>query len=184
MKDEKHSYPVTRMFKTIPGLTGRMSYSDARAYAQREFPNEKVYLDLVTNTIAILPEVINPLDFLKNFLYYVNDISHHKAVQSILYDAGFVPFIITPNFSFTENKVPEQVLAILRSLAVKAEVTERRTKFKYFEDSHSANMSWVTREEAARMINTRLGSTVINLEDTAQVDKVSTLDLYKAVFNW
>lgn len=175
-------YPVTYMFTAIPGLDKTMTVSDAKLYAQKEYPSDKVFLDLVTQSIAILPESIPPVEFIKNYLKYINDISHHKAVQPMLYDAGYIPYILTPNFSFTENKVPEQLLAILRGAATKAEVTEKRIKCKYFEDSASHNMSWITREEAARIINARAGADMIDVKNTSIVDSISTLDVYNTIF--
>lgn len=182
MKEKGSTYPVTYMFKAIPGMEKTMLLSDAKAYAQKEYPNDKVFIELVTQSIVILPDNIPALDFLKNYLQYINDISHHKTVQPMLYDAGYIPYIITPKLGFADNKIPESVLAILRSTAKQAEVTEKRVKCKYFADSVAHHISWVTREEAARIINTRAGAEMINTSDVGLVDSISTMDVYNTIF--
>lgn len=176
-------YPVSLLFEAQQGLEGLHSLGELRS----KFEGNKeynVWLELTSQSIVIVPNGINPVTYIRNFLVYLNQIAHNKEVLPSLYDAGYIPYILLPHIMAAKPLVPEQCIVMMKSAASKAGAVLQSYNGKYFYDSStSASYSsyWVTRKDAAKIINNETGSN-LDINDPAVTDKITTLELIDAVF--
>ena len=178
-----NGYPVTLMFESQNGLEGLHSMSEIKS----KFEGHKdynIWLEMTTQSIVIVPNGINPISYIRNFLVYINQISHNKEVLPALYDAGYIPYIIHPHIMAAKPLVPEQCSIMMKAAATKAGAMLKSYNGKYFADSSTSasyNSYWVTRKDAAKIINHATGSK-LDVNNPEVTDKITTLQLFDAVF--
>lgn len=177
------AYPVTLMFEAQPGLEGLYSVSEMR----NKFEGNKdynVWLEMTSQSIVIVPNGVNPIAYVRNFLVYLNQVSHNKEVLPALYDAGYIPYILLPHILAAKPVVPEQCIVMMKSAASKAGAILEGSKGKYFADSSTSasyQAYWVSRKDAAKIINYVTGSN-LDVNNPEVTDKITTLQLFDAVF--
>lgn len=177
-----NAYPVTICFKPTPEFQGLYSLKEIRdRYSADGDPVP--LLELTTQSIVIVPIGSEEDEYMRNFLEYINQISHHKKVMPQLYDAGYIPYLLYPQVLASSALTPPVLQVIFKNTANRAGVTPKKFTAKYFEDSSTSaaySSYWITRKEAARIINSKLGPKY-DENDTSVTDKITSLDVFDAI---
>ena len=176
-------YPVTIGFEAQPGLEGLHPIGEVRKKFEENL-DLNPWVELTTQSIVVIPNGINPIKYLRNFLLYINQISHTKEVLPSLYDAGYIPYVLLPQIAAAKPLLPNQCLGIFKTSAAKAGVSPIMYRGKYFADSSTSasyTSYWVTRKEAAKIINSKLGS-IIDIDNTSVTDSITSIQVLDAIF--
>lgn len=176
------AFPVTIDFKGSPDFIGEMSLSDVREKLGTDSDSIPL-LEMTTQSIVILSYGTNEIVYARNFLEYVNQISHHKHVMPQLYDAGYIPYLMMPQLHSNTPIQPPCLPRIFKTAAEKAGVPMIMQRNKYFEDSSTSAAYvtyWVTRADAARVINL-YGGRRINPDNPTETDKITSIEVFDAI---
>ena len=174
-------YEVLYQFEAIPNLK-RLSYKEAKEYAQENYPGCAVLLELISSTINIMPPEIDSVKMLMSFINRLNILSAQNQVAPQLFDAGYIPYIFTPSFMMNNPIVPREITDQLRLIAKKSNITCVKHRGPYFVGGNSTQgCEWITRKDAAKLINLWLGYDKYNVEDDSVTDRITTTDVLSAI---
>lgn len=173
-------YEVLYQFETIPNLK-RLSLKDAKEYAATNYPGCAVLLELVSSTINIMPPEVDSISMLMSFISKLNMLSTQNQVAPQLFDAGYIPFIFFPKFLMANPQVPEDIRNKLQLIARQSNVQCIKHNGPYFVGGNSQSGSWISRKDAARIINLVVGTTRYDVDNDLVTDQITTTELLSTI---
>lgn len=172
------TYYVSRAFKIDPSLPMTATAGGLAEFMHltSEEASRCIFIEKITKSLVVIDPGTNPVELYLNFLDFVDllSIKEDKVVRPGLYDAGYIPFTISPKIMFSSIDIAE-VQAKLTDFASALGIHVPAKSAKYFEDSmtlQSDTIRWIKRSDAAK---------ILHLPEDASSDSITTKQLISSI---